>query len=307
MTNDSGPEALRWSTGLAVRGLATETKIGFPKATILPMPDYRITDEHLTEFERNGAICLRGFVGEQWLERLRGAAREAMEMVPTDPGMYYFKRIRLWQRIAAFQDFCTGSHLPEMAARLLRTDKTNLLYDQLFVKDTSMVERTTWHNDQPYWPVRGGEAVSFWVALEDLDTSMGTLEFIRGSHAWQAWYQPIIGDEVGLTKSIPDTRLGYVPMPDFETERDRHEMIQWDLAAGDAIAFHSLSVHGSTGNTSGNAVRWAYSVRYAAKENRYLDVREIPGHNVDLENPELNTSDLLDSEMFPVVYRSPDS
>lgn len=268
------------------------------------MSDYLITDEQLAEFERDGAVCLRGFVAEQWLERLRGAAREAMEMAPTDPGMYYFKRIRLWQKIAGFGDFCTASHLPEMAARLLRTDKINLLYDQLFVKDTSMVERTTWHNDQPYWPVRGGEAVSFWVALEDLDASMGTLEFIRGSHAWQAWYQPIVGDEVGLIRSIPDTHPGYVPMPDFETERDRHELIQWDLAAGDAIAFHALSVHGSTGNTSGHAVRWAYSVRYAAKENRYLDVHEIPGHNVDLENPELNTSDLLDSEMFPVVYRS---
>ena len=266
------------------------------------MADYRLTDTQRKDFERDGAICLRGFVDDAWLARLREAAKVAMGMAPNDPGMYYFKRIRLWQKIAGFGDFCTRSHLPAMAAALLRTDKVNLLYDQLFVKDTSMVERTTWHNDQPYWPVRGGAAMSFWVAIEDLDASMGTLEFIRGSHSWEAWYQPIVGNELGNVKSIPDPRPGYIPMPDFETERDKHEMIQWDLKAGDAIAFHALSLHGSTGNTSKNAIRWAYSVRYADSENRYLDVKEIPGHNVDLENPELNSNDLLDSEMFPVVF-----
>ena len=226
-------------------------------------------------------------------------------MAPNDPGMYYFKRIRLWQKIAGFGAFCTESHLPAAAAQLLRTEKINLLYDQLFVKDTSMDGRTDWHNDQPYWPARGGGAMSFWVAIEDLDASMSTLEFIRGSNNWEAWYQPIVGNEVGNAKSIPDPRPGYIPMPDFEAERDSHEMIQWDsLKAGDAIAFHALSVHASTGNTSKRAARWAYSVRYAAKENRYLDVRELPGHNVDLENPELVPNDVLDSEMFPVVYQS---
>ena len=268
------------------------------------MSDYRISEEQIKDFEHNGAICLRSFVDEVWLERLRGAAAEAMRMSPNDPGMYYFKRIRLWQKIPGFGALCTESHLPAMAARILRTDKINLLYDQLFVKDTSMVESTTWHNDQPYWPVRGGGAMSFWIAIEDLDVGTSTLEFIRGSHNWEAWYQPIVGNELGNAKSIPDPRPGYIPMPDFEAERDQHEMIRWDLKAGDAIAFHALSVHGSTGNTSKRATRWAYSVRYAAKENRYLDVKEIPGHNVDLENPELSNNDLLDSEMFPVVYES---
>ena len=266
--------------------------------------DYQINDSLRREFDRDGAICLRSCVDNTWLERLRESAAEAMRLAPSDPGMYYFKRIRLWQKIPGFAAFCTQSHLPALAAELLSTDKVNLLYDQLFVKDTSMVEPTTWHNDQPYWPVRGGGAMSFWVAIEDLDASMGTLEFIRGSHKWEAWYQPIVGDEVGKVKSVPDTHPGYIAMPDFETQRDRYEMIKWDLKAGDAIAFHALAVHGSTGNTSNKATRWAYSVRYAAKENRYLDVSQIPGHNVDLENPELATDDLLDSEMFPVVYRS---
>lgn len=268
------------------------------------MTKFQLTDEHLREFESDGATCLRGFVDEQWLERLREAAQIAMERYPPDPGMYYFKRIRLWEEISEFGALCTESHLPAMAAKFLRTNKINLLYDQLFVKDASMVERTAWHNDQPYWPVRGGTAMSFWVALEDLDETMGTLELVRGSHAWEAWYQPFIGNELGNVKDIPERLPGFIPMPDFDAERDQHEMIRWNLSAGDAVAFHALAVHSSTGNISKNTTRWAYSVRYAAEENRYLDVTGVPGHNVNLDNPELKTGDRLDSEMFPVVYRS---
>ena len=268
------------------------------------MTGYLVSEEQIQVFERDGAIRLEGLVGEDWLAKLRAAAGEAMDMAPNDPGMYYFKRIRLWRKITTFGSLCTESHLPAVAAQLLRTEKINLLYDQLFVKDASMVERTTWHNDQPYWPVRGDGALSFWIAIEDLDATMGTLEFIRASHRWEAWYQPFVGNEVGNVKEVPNPRPGFIPMPDFDAERDQHEMIQWDLKAGDAIAFHALSIHGDTGNTSGNAVRWAYSVRYAAENNRYLDIRDIPGHNVDLENPELETDDVLDSEMFPVVYQA---
>ena len=158
------------------------------------MTGYLVSEEQIQVFERDGAIRLEGLVGEDWLAKLRAAAGEAMDMAPNDPGMYYFKRIRLWRKITTFGSLCTESHLPAVAAQLLRTEKINLLYDQLFVKDASMVERTTWHNDQPYWPVRGDGALSFWIAIEDLDATMGTLEFIRASHRWEAWYQPFVGN-----------------------------------------------------------------------------------------------------------------
>ena len=264
----------------------------------------QITEHQIKMFEQDGAICIRNLLNDAQLETLKIGAHKAMSIAPTDPGMYYFKRIRLWQKISQLKEICTESHLPRIAATMLRTKKLNLLYDQLFVKDTTMVERTTWHNDQPYWPVRGGSALSLWIAVEDLDASMGTLEFIRGSHLWNAWYQPLIGSEHGTIKSMPEAQKGYMPMPDFEAERDQHEMIMWDLNAGDAIVFNALTIHGSTGNTSSNAIRWAYSIRYAGKENRYFDVRNIPGHNIDLENPTLKTNDPLDSEMFPVVYQT---
>jgi ectoine hydroxylase-related dioxygenase (phytanoyl-CoA dioxygenase family) len=265
---------------------------------------FLVTAQEIASFESDGAVCLRQRVNAEWLDSLRSAGEEALALPPSDPEQTYFKYIGLWQKHPTFRSFCTESVLPELAASMLKTNKINLLYDQLFAKSPKMVDRTTWHNDQPYWPVRGWPAMSFWVALDDVDASVGALEFIRGSHTWNAWYQPLIGDEEGRRKSQPAPQPGFVEMPDFDIERERQEVLRWDMQAGDIIGFHALTVHGATGNTSGNRMRRAYSVRYAGAETEYKDSSNIPGRNLDLINPALTDGAALDSEMFPVVYES---
>ena len=262
-----------------------------------------LSGEQRSAFEADGALCLRGVIERAWLLRLWDAADEAMTRPPRDPEQRYFRRIGLWREIRGFGDFCRGSLLPSLAAALLRTPKVNLLYDQLFVKEPDMVDRSSWHNDQPYWPVRGGPAISFSVPLDRVDESLGAIECIRGSHAWNAWYQPHQGDEEGRLKGRHAPRPGFIEMPDFEAERDRHEILRFDMEPGDALAFHGLLVHAGTANTTGNRTRRAYTVRYASGSAHYLDTTELPGRNERLLNPELRTGDPLDSAMFPVVYR----
>jgi ectoine hydroxylase-related dioxygenase (phytanoyl-CoA dioxygenase family) len=80
--------------------------------------------------------------------------------------------------------------LPPIAAQFFESAKVNLFYDQLFVKEPGTENRTRWHNDLPYWPVRGRQIMSFWVAVDPVTVDSGALEFIRGSHAWDIWYQP---------------------------------------------------------------------------------------------------------------------
>ena len=145
--------------------------------------------------------------------------------------------------------------------------------------------------------------MSFSVPLDSVDKSVGALEFIRGSHHWNAWYQPPRGDELGRVKSNPAPSPGFISLPDFEQERDAHEILSWDLEPGDIIAFHALSVHGGTANTSGDRTRRAYTPRYAGADAYYQDVSHIPATNERMVNPALKTGDPLDSEMFPIVYQ----
>ena len=41
-------------------------------------------------------------------------------------------------------------------------------YDQLFVKEPGTLDPMPWHHDLPYWPFRGSQVCSVWLAIEDV-------------------------------------------------------------------------------------------------------------------------------------------
>ena len=175
----------------------------------------------------------------------------------------------------------------------------NLLYDQLFVKEAGTMNRTRWHNDQPYWPIRGWQVLSIWVALDKTTADNGALEFIRSSHLWKRWFQP---EPFGKTAAMHEYEPNpdYEPIPDIEAARGEYDIISWNLEPGDVYVFHGLIVHGAGGNQMSNRRR-GYTVRYTGDDVVY-DQR--PGTNTHLRNTMLKEGDLLDSEQYPVVIRA---
>lgn len=57
-----------------------------------------------------------------------------------------------------------------------------------FVKEPNTVEATDWHHDLPFWPMRGNQILSVWVALTDVGPENSALEYIAGSHKWGKFY-----------------------------------------------------------------------------------------------------------------------
>ena len=103
--------------------------------------------------------------------------------------------LRTAEHDPAFHAFCTRSPLPEIAAALLGRSQVNLFYDQLFVKEPDTPNRTRWHNDQPYWAIRGRQVLSFCIAFDRNTADNGRVEFLRGSRKWNRWFQPeVFGD-----------------------------------------------------------------------------------------------------------------
>ena len=68
--------------------------------------------------------------------------------------------VRMWEYDPDFRAFCLESPLPKLAQAFLGSERINLLYDQLFVKEPGTTNRTRWHNDQPYWPISGSQVIS---------------------------------------------------------------------------------------------------------------------------------------------------
>jgi ectoine hydroxylase-related dioxygenase (phytanoyl-CoA dioxygenase family) len=267
-----------------------------------------MTRDEITSLQHDGAVALRQVVDESWRARLEAAIERDMESprpfaygYATDGQGKFYGNLRMWTYDADFHAFCRQSALPRVAQQFFDSAKVNLFYDQLFVKEPGTKNRTRWHNDLPYWPIRGRQILSFWVALDKTTTESGALEFIKGSHLWNRWFQPEPFGESAKHKGY-ERNPDYEPIPDVEAAREQYEILSWDLEPGDVYAFHPLTVHGAGGNLLNNTRRRGYAVIYTGDDVVY-DTR--PGTNPNLRNSSLAEGGPLDSDQYPIVLTTP--
>ena len=230
---------------------------------------YTVSDLLLERFETDGFVHLPGVVDDEWLELGRGACDRA-KAVPTIDGSLapeYFMKLRVWGERRGFRALRPIlAPAPAIAAQLVGSPKMNLLYDQMFNIEPGSGNRTDLHNDLPYWPIRGTQVVTLWLAFDKVQQrENGALEFIRGSHRWQKRYQPYnsgYGDNEPFEGADePDL----VPMPDWNAQRDQLDIVTVEMEPGvTSSPYHALTVHGSPPNVSTDLQRRAYAMRFTA-------------------------------------------
>lgn len=263
----------------------------------------QIASEVVEQYRDDGAVVVRNVIPNESLERLAAAIERDIE----NPGPFdhsyevaggrFHGNLRIWQNDTDFAHFCFASQAPHIAQQILGASRLNLLYDQLFVKEPGADHRTRWHNDQPYWPVRGRDVISVWVALDPTNAANGRLEFVRGSHLWDRWFQPEpFGPNRG--SSNYESNPSYEPMPDIEADRDAYDIISWDVEPGDVYVFSGMTVHGAAGNSTVDQRRRGYTVRYCG-DDVYYDPR--PGVSAPLLVEGLQLGARLDCEQFPLL------
>ncbi len=266
-----------------------------------------ITDETIERYRADGAVVIRGLVDDAWRDRLAAAIeRDIARPGPFDhsydvAGGRFHGNLRIWEHDPDFAEFCLRGPAVDVARRIVGASRLNLLYDQLFVKEAGADHPTRWHNDQPYWPVSGRDVVSVWVALDHTDAGNGRLEFVRGSHAWDRWFQPeAFGPNRGASAYArnPD----YEIIPDIEADRDAYDIVTWDLDPGDVYVFSAMTLHYAGGNATDARRRRGYTVRYCGDDARYDPRIGVSG---PLLIDGLEAGARLDSEQCPVVYPAP--
>ena len=143
--------------------------------------------------------------------------------------------------------------------------------------------------------------MTLWIALDPVTRENGALEFIRGSHKWDRWFQPFrANDTGGAAVDQPTPNPKFEPLPDFESERDQHDIISWNMEPGDVLAFHAMTMHGAMGNSSVTQRRRGYAIRYTGYDATYYADDYI--RRPKLSSTYLKTGDPMDSPEFPVVY-----
>lgn len=220
-------------------------------------------------FARDGAVCVRGVVRGSLLDRVTQAV-EANLAEPSplaivasgfdDPG-HFVEDFCNWPRFDAYVEL--ARHVSPVVRELIRADEVRLYHDHLLVKEAGTVTPTPWHQDQPYYDVEGGQVVSMWCPLDPVPRE-ATLEFVAGSHLGP-WLMPrtFLDREA---KWFAEGELAEVP--DVDTDRSAHRIVGWRLDPGDAVFFHALTLHSSSGSS---ARRRALSLRFIGPDVRRVE------------------------------------
>jgi ectoine hydroxylase-related dioxygenase (phytanoyl-CoA dioxygenase family) len=214
------------------------------------------------DFWRDGAVCVRGAFTPDMVELARMAIDANLaDLSPlakrasgNDDGAF-IEDFCNWQRLPAMERFIRESGAGRLAGELMGANTVRLYHDHVLVKEPNTLQRTPWHQDQPYYNVDGRQNISMWAPVDPVARA-STLEFVRGSHLGP-WFMPRSFLD-GQAKWFPDGALAELPV--IEGNPDL-EVIGWELEPGDAVFFHMLTLHAS-GGTSGPHRRRVLSVRF---------------------------------------------
>ena len=265
---------------------------------------HALTEGDVAAYDRDGVVCLRGAFDAVWV----GLLCEAIERDLISPGPNatnfaegstpgtFFGDMFMWQHDNDFRLAATASPAGEIAARMMGSNRADFFYDQLFVKEPGTAHPTPWHQDQPYWPVKGWQIASVWIALDRIDRSNGAVEFIAGSHRWGVIYRPT---PFRKDHAIKFTDSDLVPIPDIDADRSKYDIKWWEMEPGDCLVFHAMIVHGAPGNSTPGARRRGLSLRYTGDDARY-DPR--PGTFQFPYKPDLAAGAPMACELFPQVW-----
>lgn len=254
-------------------------------------------------YQRDGAVVVRKLFDQDQIALLESGIeqnlsnpsdRAKVASRPDDPGRF-FEDFCNWRKIDAYARFIMDSNIGTVAAALMNSKHCRLYHDHLLVKEPGTHQPTPWHQDQPYYNIEGHQNISMWIPVDPVGRA-ATLEFIAGSHLGP-WMMP---------RTFMDNQSKWFPngslqeLPDIEAMRSDYDILGWALEPGDAVCFHMLTLHASSG-IQGTSRRRAFSVRFLGDDithapRRWATSPDFPGLADDI--PE---GAPMDHPLFPLL------
>lgn len=284
------------------------------KFTLASAPSRNLTPQEIESYQESGAWVVRDVLPIEWIEFMREVLDHAMktslpfahDFAGGGDSPPFYTDMFSWRYDAGYRKFVMESPLPEIAAQAMGSRRVNLFYDQTFVKEPGSVTPTPWHQDLSYWPVQGSDVISLWVPLDNVGADSGVVQYVKGSHLWNQQYRPVPFDVEDVESHVDSYKefasVNFEQPPDIEGNRERYEILAWDMKPGDLILHHPLTVHGATGNSTLANRRRAIAVRYTGDDARYCPEHASAFPPSIMELAGLRSGEPMGGELFPLVW-----
>ena len=259
----------------------------------------------IARFQEDGAVLLRG-VFDEWVEPLRAGLERNLaaphdyafpcESAPAGAPGRFFDSYCNWLLVPEYLDHVTRSCAASMAGQLMRSHRAQFFHEHAFCKEPGTQRATPWHQDLPYYCVDGTQTVSLYVSLDHVPAEVA-VRFVRGSHRWGRLFYPRVFLD-GADFNTGDDALEAIP--DIDAHPEDYEILAWDLAPGDVIAFDFRTLHGTTAGRVQDRRR-ALSTRWLGDDVTYC---RRPGEtSPPFPDIGLAHGDRMREDWFPVIWR----
>jgi len=160
----------------------------------------------------------------------------------------YCPQLLAWD--LSFLNYARDPVVLDMVEQLIGSDFA-LWNSSFFAKPALNGDKTPWHQDGEYWPIRPAATCTVWMAIDDATIDNGCLKFMPGSHKHRHLRTHHQNDAPGLTlnQELPSNQY------------DEASAFHLELEAGQMSLHDVFLVHGSEANTSAQSRR-GMTLRY---------------------------------------------
>lgn len=268
--------------------------------------NHNLTQQQIASYRKNGFLIIDNFLNTEevkyWKKTIDKAVEDRQgrkfphseiktgESDGINKDAEYFGKvfdqiINLWMTDANVKELMFDKRIGKMAADLAQVDGIRIWHDQSLVKQP-WGNATAWHLDTPFWSFSHREALSIWVALEDVTLQNGCLYFMPESNKDTDFIEPGIGASMG---DIFNT------YPKYGKEKPVASIIK----AGSCSFHNGLTIHAAGVNMTPNT-RKAMTCAYMPDGSTFNGKQNVLPDNY---YNTLKIGDVLNNEaQNPLIY-----
>jgi hypothetical protein len=213
-----------------------------------------LTEAEIRAFLRDGFLFPGRILTDEQISGLRSLTEKLAEAS-------HQERWALRDQDPQFQALTFDSRLARWGGQLLGTTRLVAVGDSLLLKAPGTKAELDWHQDWTNWPLDPTDALTFWIALDDVTMEKGSMQFATGTHTLGRFLGPILSsglDEGQVRMLKTDHNLRDMPRPEALGLARQDVEIQ----AGACSIHHGLLWHRSGSNGTAEPRR-AIVERYA--------------------------------------------
>jgi ectoine hydroxylase-related dioxygenase (phytanoyl-CoA dioxygenase family) len=224
--------------------------------------NHNLSDQDIKLYQVNGHTLIKQLINKSAIHQLRKDILKFVNSMKKDQltlykrddfGENFLEVTNLWTSSSQIKEFVTSKHLSNIAARLLGVPSVRLHYDCIFFKEANG-SATPWHQDQVSWPLDTNKTITIWIPLHDIPATVGSLNFISRSHAYQ---------EISLRSAV---------------RKGLKEVNYGALETGDVTFHNGWTLHSANANTLTHR-REVFAITYFEDGGRIINLPDHMNHN----------------------------